>query len=311
MSRYRTDEVRSAETASTTTRDGRDLPSRDRPVVRPLPERVARRTHERGTDGRTHHLTLPSGPQREPVRGESRLYQLRGSESDLLERAGRYRVVFADDLRGDAGADAQFREDLRSLERQGLMEERTVTRLADGKVADVVSVTRAGKALLDHHRDPDQGRGQQYYGGRVKPGEVWHDASLFRMVREVEGELARDAEQVRRVILDDELKARAYRALNTAPRDGGPDPDQDHRETIAAVHGLHLEDGRFVFPDVRLEIEDQDGTVRSLDLELVTEHYHRGHLGGKARAGFRMFGGTSSSRGGMPYSDRTAERVLR
>lgn len=309
MSRYSDDDIRSPENPSTTREDARDLPSRDRPIVRPLPERLPSRPRERGTEERTHQLSLPSGQQREPVRDQTRLYRLRGSESDLLERAGRYRVVFVDDLRANADSDTRFQEDLRSLERQGLIEERTVTRLADGKVADVLSVTRAGKALLDHHRDPGRDRGQQYYAGWVKKAEVWHDASLYRMVREAETELAREGAHVRRVVLDDELKARAYRALNSAGRDG--DRDQEQRETIAVLHGLHLEDGRFVFPDVRLEIEDQDGTVRTLDLELVTEHYHRGHLGGKARAGFRMFGSSSSSRGGTPYSEMTVEELLR
>jgi hypothetical protein len=67
-----------------------------------------------------------------------------------------------------------------------------------------------------------------------------------------------------------------------------------------------------VFPDVRLEIEDSDGTVRDIDLELVTEHYHRGHVGGKAAAGFRMFGGSSSGmRGGTPRDSHAIEKLLR
>ena len=53
------------------------------------------------TRSREHALTLPSGPSREPVRDEARLYHLRGSEVDLLERAGRYRAVFTDDLQAD------------------------------------------------------------------------------------------------------------------------------------------------------------------------------------------------------------------
>ena len=123
----------------------------------------------------------------------------------------------------------------------------------------------------------------------MKPAEIWHDASLFRMCREVEAELAREGGHIRRVILDDELKARAYRALHEARH--AESAVEDARWTVAAVQGLHVEDDRFVFPDVRLEIDDSDGTMRTVDLELVTEHYHRGHVGGKARAGFRMFGG--------------------
>ena len=238
------------------------------------------------------------------------MYHLRGSEVDLLERAARFRAVFTDDLKHDSGNAGRFREDLRALKHQDLIDERTVTRVRDGKVADVVSVTRAGKALLDHHRDPQQDHGQVYYAGWVKPAEMWHDASLFRMCREVEVELAREGGHIRRVILDDELKARAYRALHEARH--AESAGEDARWTVAAVQGLHVEDDRFVFPDVRLEIEDRDGTVRDVDLELVTEHYHRGHVGGKARAGFRMFGGRSSgTRGGTPHDPHAIGRLLR
>jgi hypothetical protein len=52
--------------------------------------------------------------------------------------------------------------------------------------------------------------------------------------------------------------------------------------------------------------------VRTEDLELVTEHYHRGHVGGKAAAGFRMYGGRSAStRGGRPHDPRLAGRLVR
>ena len=227
-----------------------------------------------------------------------------------MERAARFRAVFTDDLKQDTGNAGRFRDDLRSLKHQGLIEERTVSRVRDGKVADVVSVTRAGKALLDHHRDPQHDLGQVYYAGWVKPAEIWHDASLFRMYREVEPEVEREGGHIRRVVLDDEMKARAYRALHDAEKEQVS--GEDARSAVAAVQGLHVEDDRFVFPDVRLEIEDSDGTVRDIDLELVTEHYHRGHVGGKAAAGFRMFGGSSSGmRGGTPRDSHAIEKLLR
>jgi DNA-binding PadR family transcriptional regulator len=280
------------------------------PEIRELPEQLPLRTRDRDLDDREHKLTLPSGANRELVRDEGREYHLRGSEVDLLERAARFRSVFTEDLERASGGDHRFREDVRSLERQGLVEEHTVTRLRDGRVADVIAVTEAGKTLLDHHRDPEHDDSQTYYGGWVKPAEIWHDASLFRMCREVESEIERDSGRVRRVILDDELKARAYRALHEV-RDR-PDAGADAHRAVAATQGLHLEDGRFVFPDVRLEVEDREGTVRTVDLELVTEHYHRGHLGGKAGPGFRMFrGGSSGSRGGAPRDEHTTKRLLK
>ena len=148
------------------------------------------------------------------------MYHLRGSEVELLERAGRYRAVFMDDLQADAKDVTRASTDVASLERQGLIETRTATRLRDGAVADVVSVTHAGKALLDHHRDQARDLGQVYHAGWVKPAEVWHDVSLFRMVRQAEHDVVGEGEHLRRVVLDDELKARAYQAsMRLAPMD--------------------------------------------------------------------------------------------
>jgi hypothetical protein len=275
-----------------------------------LPERGSLRARERGGASREHALTLPSGTVRETVRDEGRLYQLRGSEVDLLERAGRYRAVFTDDLMTNVNDVARANTDLASLQRQGLLESRPVTRLRDGAVADVVSVTHAGKSLLDHHRDPACDVGQVYHAGWVKPAEVWHDASLHRMVRQAEGDLLRAGEHVRRVVLDDELKARAYVALHEARHEGRSAGEA--RAAVAAALRLHVDDGHFAFPDARLEIVDRDGVVRTEDLELVTEHYHRGHVGGKAAAGFRLYAARSgNTRGGTPHDPRVAERLLR
>ncbi len=279
-----------------------------RDVVRELRDVEPRRPRDRG-HAPEHHLTLPSGRDREHVRDGGRDYRLRGSEVDLLERTARFRSVFTEDLERDAGDGRRFRHDLHSLERQGLIEERTITRLRDGRVADVVSVTSEGKSLLDHHRNPHRDEGQTYYAGWVKASEVWHDSSLFRMTREVESEVERDGGRVRRVILDDELKARAYRALHQVQKNRNT--DEDAHWGVAATQGLHVEDGRFVFPDVRLEIEDQDGSVRTVDLELVTEHYHRGHIGGKSGAGFRMFSSGSAGGRGTPRDSRLMKDILR
>jgi len=302
------DDARSLEQSSERTPERTDTIDRDLRITT-LSDRVSPRSRDDLGGGREHHLTLPDGREREEVRDHGRVYHLRGSEVDLLERAGRYRVTFTDDLKHDA-SHARFDEDLRSLKEQGLIEERTVTHLREGTVADVVSVTPAGQSLLDHHRDHDHDQGQVYYGGWVKPGEVWHDARLFRMVREVESELAREGASVQRVVLDDELKATAFRALHEERSNG--ETDRSAHRTVAEAYGLHLEDNRFVFPDVRLEVQDRDGTERTVDLELVTKEYHRGHLSGKAAAGFRMFGGGSgSSRGGTPTDPHRIGPLLR
>jgi hypothetical protein len=56
---------------------------------------------------------------------QGRIYHLRGSEVELLERAAQYRVTFTEDLKQDAGDANRFKDDLRSLKEQGLIEERS------------------------------------------------------------------------------------------------------------------------------------------------------------------------------------------
>ena len=169
MGRFDTRDVESHSSRSPAEpREGEPARRAYEPRVLPLPDRIQPRTRDNDQSLREHQLTLPSGQRREAIQ-DGRLYHLRGSEVDLLERAARYRAVFTDDLERDSGDASRFRADLHSLRHQDLIDERTVTRLRDGKVADVVSVTGAGKALLDHHRDPEHDSGQEYYAGWVKP----------------------------------------------------------------------------------------------------------------------------------------------
>ena len=64
----------------------------------------------------------------------------------------------------------------------------------------------------------------------------------------------------------------------------------------------------------RSEITQQkriDGTIRTVDLERITEHYHRGHISSKAAAGFQMFRGSSgATRRGTPRDHFKIGRVL-
>ena len=118
------DDARSLEQTSDRTPERTETIHHDHNLrITPLPDRVSPRSRDDLGEGREHHLTLPDGREREEVRDNGRVYHLRGSEVDLLERAGRYRVTFTDDLKHDSGH-ARFDEDLRSLKEQGLIEER-------------------------------------------------------------------------------------------------------------------------------------------------------------------------------------------
>ena len=87
---------------------------------------TSHRVSRGGIDGdRVHGLTLPERRDRQEVLDQSRIYHPRGSEVELLERAAQYRVTFTEDLKQDAGDANRFKDDLRSLKEQGLIEERS------------------------------------------------------------------------------------------------------------------------------------------------------------------------------------------
>ena len=82
-------------------------------------------------------------------------------------------------------------------------------------------------------------------------------------------------------------------------------------------HRLPYEDEHVQFPDVRIEYETPDGRIEYRDLELVTEHYSRSQLAGKAQAGFTLYRAAGAGRlrggqartGGTPFDPRHLERL--
>jgi hypothetical protein len=64
---------------------------------------------------------------------------------------------------------------------------------------------------------------------------------------------------------------------------------------------------RLELPDLRIEYETPDGRIESRDLELITEHYSRGQLAGKAQAGFSLYrsAGTAKVRAGSTRTGGT------
>ena len=80
---------------------------------------------------------------------------------------------------------------------------------------------------------------------------------------------------------------------------------------------LPVVDGHLELPDVRIEYETPDGRIEYRDVELVTEHYSRGQLAGKAQAGFTLYRAAGAGRvrggnartGGTPFDPRHLERL--
>jgi hypothetical protein len=225
------------------------------------------------------HLSLPRGGTRERVEGRQRTHLLDETEMRTLATIGAFRVVPIDDLEAVA--------DLCRLSHEGLITCETLTNIAGSE--RIASLTSEGKAVLEVNRNPDRdGPDQAFYAGVVKPRELAHDARVHRAFREEEARIEAEGGRVTRVILDYELKREYQRFLNRNDRPDDATLESDRR-AFAETHGLHIVRGHLELPDLRIEYETADGRTEHRDVEIMTEHYSRGQISGKTRAGFACY----------------------
>ena len=274
------------------TRDERQTPTADRSTART----GAGRSFEVPTDG----LRLPRTDRREPVALRDRVYQLRESEARALAVIGTFRVVPDAELGHLAPSS---RADLRSLTEQGLIAHSTA--IVNHEHTPLVVLTPEGKALLDAHVDAGESR-QQYHEGLVKPRELGHDVQLYRLYQMEAARLEHDGGRVTRVVLDYELKHDYQTFLHRHDRPEAASHEADLQAFADAQH-LPIIDGHLELPDLRIEYETEDGRAEHRDVELVTEHYSRGQLAGKAQAGFALYraGGSGGAQGGSTRTGGT------
>jgi len=140
--------------------------------------------------------------------------------------------------------------------------------------------------------------------------ELAHDAQLYRAYLREADRLREQGAEIRRVVLDQELK-REYQEWLQAPNrgradsDGRPDRDAREIERWAHEHDLPYFDDQVHFPDFRIEYE-LHGREQHEDVEVVTEHYRGAHAASIARSGFRCYG-RGGGRGGHSIDPRLAE----
>jgi hypothetical protein len=257
-------------------------------------------------------VRLPAGTRREPVNLGAGHYQLRGSEVETLTVVGTFRIVFARDLEHYPNA-RTLEADIRSLHDQQLIERGTIVLKDERAHVDVLTLTAAGKRLLESHRATPDGRAavpadpadnvQQFYAGWVRTVDLAHDAGIYRMVTAERDRIEAAGGHLIRVVLDHELRADVQHALNQA-----------ERIALAAAHDLPVADGHVRFPDARLEYETGAGERAHVDLELVTRTYQGAHLARKVASGFTLYhlGGAPSGRSGAaPYGPVRRRSVSR
>jgi hypothetical protein len=270
----------------------------------------------RELDAFAQSLDLPRGLEREQVDG----YWLRGSEVRTLATVGAFRAVPRCDLERHSAARSR---EIDRLRQGGLLA--TTPYKIGGRRLTIVTLTREGLALLEgHRRDGRLDERQQFYAGVARPSELAHDSRLFEAYVQTRDRLRGESCNIRRVLLEHDLKREYQRFLQEPNRGrrrstGVPRRDPDAIARWAKERDLPMIDGSVRFPDLRVEYDRPDGTLAREDLEIVTENYRGAHAAATAAAGFnchrhastRVGGSRSSSKGGRSRDERLAEEMLR
>jgi hypothetical protein len=223
-----------------------------------------------------------------PVRAGRQIYSTSPDERETMYDLGRFRVISSEDLAAVRyqGNEARMRQDLRSLITQRLVQRKSVWTGRDGETDTFWTLTKAGKRLVKRQYPVPQGQG--IYGGFVKPAELRHDAAIYRVYQREAAYIEKQGGRVRRVVLDYELKKKAYSPLAKAK--ALPPAEYTKRQAeIAREHGLKVVNGHMVLPDLRIHYEDRYGVSAQIDLEVASENYHGSHAAEKAAAGFRIY----------------------
>ena len=272
-------DVREAEYRS----DRAVAPSREHPEGRPAESQEAPRPSVVKEQSRTKYVD------------RDKTYALRSSEVHTLTEVAKFRVVGVKDLARFAYANdrARMESDLRSLQRQGLVEQRGTSAMKK-QSRHVLTLTKQGARVIRRHGFLPED--QAIYSGLVKPKEADHDADLYRLYHKAADEIERKGGEVRQVQLDYELKEKLYERLGRAQARGNGDT-QRLKETFARDLNLPVVHGKVSFPDLRIEYATQDMEIARVDLELATRHYHAGHLAEKANAGFQLYARSEDAAG--------------
>lgn len=220
--------------------------------------------------------------RRERILVRSREYHIRPSERAALDALGQFRVIDAADLAyGVYGNDGRLAHaDFKALGGHGLVE---FVSLRDAKRnrRRVLTLTRDGHAVAMRSAP----KTQQLHWGFVKPAELEHDSRLYRAYRHEERQLIAEGKSVTRVVLDYELKREHFSRVNK------PDDEPYRKRQWESARELHLAiiEGHVVFPDFRIEYEDERGAPGRVDVEVATGDYRGDHITVKGAAGFHIY----------------------
>jgi hypothetical protein len=263
---------------------------------------ICTRPERSGTSGRVQPEAAQNstnGPVREPehedelrtlrpVRIGRQIYSISHDEIRTMYDIGRFRVVRDQDLvsfryRQNEGL---MKQDVQAIFAQGLIEKKTVWTGRNKEVNTFIALTKSGKTLLK--RQDGVSSNQALYTGFVKPAELHHDAAIYPVFQREAAQIEKDGGRIRRVVLDYELKKRAYSPLAKA-KALPPAEFAKQQAEIARQFGLKVINGHLTLPDLRIEYETRSGVATHIDLEVATKDYHGSHAAEKAAAGFKIY----------------------
>ena len=243
--------------------------------------------HRREHDARAREPEARDRPRR------TRTQRTRAAIADVgLYRAVSYRDLSETHFDGHPFATRRL---VTQMTRAGLIEEHEATGPA-GNPFTVLTATARGRdaarrAAVDAGHVPEQ----QTWTGLVKPAELSHDTAVYRAALDERARIEAEGGRVTRVRIDAELKAFVATATEKARAEGGDRAADAARIEAAQELGLPAPDGRVMYPDAQLEIEDSDGRSGRVHVEIASDHYHAAAIAAKAGAGFAMHGSSRSA----------------
>ena len=210
---------------------------------------------------------------------------------------GLYRAVSYTDL-SDTHFDGHpftTRRMVTQMTRAGLIEEHEATG-PGGNTFKVLTATERGRDAA-HRAAVDAGHAaeQRTWSGIVKPAELSHDTAVYRAALDERARIEAEGGRVTRVRIDAELKAIVATASEKARAEGGDRAADAARLEAAHELGLPAPEGRVMYPDAQLDIEDADGVSGRVNVEIASDHYHATAIAAKAGAGFAMHGSSRSA----------------
>lgn len=225
---------------------------------------------------------------RRPVRIGRQVYSINTDEIRTMYDVGRFRLIGEHDLVAFRYGrnEGLMKQDVQALLVQGLIQRKTVWTGRHKDVRAFLALTKAGKKLLK--RQDSIPKDQALYTGFVKPAELNHDAAIYSVFQKEARQIEKAGGHIRRLILDYELKKKAYSPLAKA-KALSPAEYAKQQAEIARQFGLKVVNGHIALPDLRIEYETASGTSAHLDLEVATKDYHGSHAAEKAAAGFKIY----------------------